>query len=115
MPKYLSGNCDVYMNVVERFEKYIRLGVLAYGDKLPSVRTVAEDMGINPNTVQRAYVHLEEMNLVRAVPKKGVYVIYGEAKNSDPVFDAIATLKGSGISKEKLLKIVSEVYDNDQY
>ena len=115
MPKYLSGRRDVYMDVVARFEKYIRLGVLVNGDKLPSVRTVAEDMGINPNTVQRAYVRLEEMNLVSAVPKKGVYVIYGEAKKSDPVFDAIASLKEAGISKKKLLKIVSEVYDNDQY
>lgn len=114
MPKYLSGKRDVYLDVVDRFERYIRLGVLENGEKLPSVRAVAEDMGINPNTVQKAYSILEEKKLVNPVPKKGVYVIYGEAKAPDHVFDAIMALKKLGISKEKLLQTVSEVYDNDQ-
>ncbi|MBR3750386.1 MAG: GntR family transcriptional regulator [Clostridia bacterium] len=115
MPKYLSGRRDVYMDVVERFERYIRLGILVNGDKLPSVRAVAEDMGINPNTVQKAYVYLESKNLLRAVPKKGVYVIYGEEKSTNDVYEAVYTIRKSGVDKKVLLEVVEEVYKDALY
>ncbi|MBR6784114.1 MAG: GntR family transcriptional regulator [Clostridia bacterium] len=52
MPKGLTGKRDVYIEVAERYEKYIRIGVLRDGDKLPSVRVAANELGVNPNTVQ---------------------------------------------------------------
>ncbi len=116
MPKFFTGTRDVYLEVADRYEKYIRLGVLADGDKLPSVRTVAEDMGVNPNTVQKAYSHLEKLGLVISLPKKGVFVNTGEAKPSvsRSAVNAITGLKNSGVSKQELLEIISEVYDHDQ-
>ena len=117
MPKFFTGKRDIYLEVADRYEKYIRLGVLVDGDKLPSVRTVAEDMGVNPNTVQRAYAHLEELGLVISLPKKGVFVNNGgnTAAASPSAVNAITELKNSGISKQELLKIISEVYDHDQH
>ena len=58
MPLGFTGKRDVYLEVAERYEKYIKLGVLRDGDKLPSVRTAAGELGVNPNTVQKAYQHL---------------------------------------------------------
>ena len=116
MPKFFTGKREVYLEVADRYEKYIRLGVLTNGDKLPSVRAVAEDMGVNPNTVQKAYSHLEELGLVVTVPKKGVFVSVNTKKpQPDPyTLNTLLTLKASGVTEQELLQIISEVYSNDQ-
>ena len=73
-----SGRQDVYIEIAEKITQYIRAGVYRAGDKLPSVRQAAGEMGVNPNTVARAYALLEERGLVHALPKKGAYVSEGE-------------------------------------
>ena len=69
-----SGKQDVYLEIAKYYEKHILLGVLRVGDKLPSVRIAAGELGVNPNTVARAYTKLEEMGYIRALPKKGAFV-----------------------------------------
>ena len=76
MQNIFSGKSDVFVEVAERYENFIRLGILKDGDKLPSVRTAAGELGVNPNTVQKAYTLLEEKGLIRALPKKGAFVTY---------------------------------------
>ncbi len=112
------GKRDVYLSVAERYEEYIRLGVLREGEKLPSVRTVAGEIGVNPNTVQKAYSLLEEKGLIISMPKKGAFVVYKNDlfKSSDRVQQAMASilkLKQDGISEKEILSIVKEVYGND--
>ena len=116
MPKFFSGKREVYLEVADRYERYIKLGVLSEGDKLPSVRAVAEDMGVNPNTVQKAYSRLEELGLVVTVPKKGVFVSVDTKKpQPDPhALNNVLALKASGVTEQELLQIISEVYSNDQ-
>lgn len=65
---------DVYMRIKHHFEHIIKQGGYLPGEALPSVRQVALDMGVNPNTVQKAYQILAEENLVTILPKKGVFV-----------------------------------------
>ena len=69
-----SGKREIYLEVAEKYESYIRIGILSPGEKLPSVRAAAQEMGINPNTMARAYSYLEERGLIYTLPKKGVYV-----------------------------------------
>jgi GntR family transcriptional regulator len=78
MPIQLSGKQDVYIEVANRYKEYIELGIIKKGEKLPSVRTAACELGINPNTVAKAYSLLEEEGYLCSLPKKGVYVIYDE-------------------------------------
>jgi GntR family transcriptional regulator len=120
MPKGLFGKRDVYIEVAEKYENYIRLGVLRDGDKLPSVRTAAAELGVNPNTVQKAYVLLEEKGLICSLPKKGAFVTYsGDASGN--IFDtrranAVKTvheLKEQGITLDELNEIIREVFSND--
>lgn len=116
MAKMFSGKQDVYLEIAERYAQYIRLGVLREGDKLPSVRVAAGDLGVNPNTVQRAYTHLEEQGFIHLLPKKGAYVTAAgqETVGSDPtVVDVVLQLKQKGITKEVLLQAVKEVYSDD--
>lgn len=66
-----SGKKNVYEQIVEEYTKYIRTGALRTGEALPSCRRLAEQLGINPNTVQRAWAELERRGLIVAIPKKG--------------------------------------------
>jgi GntR family transcriptional regulator len=113
---YFSGKRDVYIEIAQRYIEFIRLGVLKEGDRLPSVRVAAGDLGVNPNTVQRAYAYLEELGMIRLLPKKGAYVtgnIRQETAQNTEALNAIAALKKSGIDKAAVLLAVEEVYCND--
>ncbi len=116
VPILFSGKQDVYLAVAEKYERFILLGILKDGDKLPSVREVAGELGVNPNTVARAYCHLEQKGLVTLLPKKGAYVSYKtEKKTSAPkeIVDVLLSLCERGYKKEDIINAISEVYGND--
>lgn len=119
MPRMFSGKRDVYLEIAERYARYIQLGILKDGDKLPSVRVAASELGVNPNTVQKAYTHLEEQGLICSLPKKGVFVTYAAQDGGAPaarraVLDALAALKAQGIRKAEIAMILEEVYADDR-
>lgn len=64
----------IFEQIVEQVGKYITLGVLKPGDQLPTVRTLAKELGINPNTVAKAYKICEERNLIYSELGKGYFV-----------------------------------------
>lgn len=114
-----SGNQDIYLEIAERYKEYIRLGVIRNGEKLPSVRQAAGELSVNPNTIARAYAKLEEDGYICSLPKKGVYVTYGDdgSKNTggadeekNAYISLIYTLRDSGVSRETVLKWIEEVY-----
>jgi GntR family transcriptional regulator len=118
MARAFLAKRDVYLEIAERYEKYITLGVLKVGDRLPSVRVAAGELGVNPNTVQRAYTLLEERGFIHTIPKKGVFVTFGEegADNDElrcEAVGAIVRLKEMGATREELSRIIEEVYAND--
>lgn len=64
----------LYEQVVDGFRKLIVAGVLAPDDKLPSVRSLASELAINPNTIQRAYRELEVLGYTYSAAGKGSFV-----------------------------------------
>lgn len=117
MAKIFSTKRDVYLEIAARYEKYIRLGVIKHGEKLPSVRTAAGELGVNPNTVQRAYVLLEEQGFIRSMPKKGAFVIFDQGgetnRTNSKLIRTISDLKDEGVSKNDIISAIKEVYGND--
>ena len=118
MAKAFSTKRDVYLEIAARYEKYIILGVIKPGEKLPSVRVAAGDLGVNPNTVQRAYSLLEEKGFIRSMPKKGAYVIYkrGHTQTDESrgeLTRILMKLKDKGFSKSDISSVLEEVYQND--
>ena len=61
---------SVYLKIVNDFKRKIDLGLYGEGEQLPSCRDLAFKMGINPNTVQRAYTVLEEGGFIFTQPKR---------------------------------------------
>lgn len=107
-----SGKQDVYLEVAARFKEYIKLGIYKNGDKLPSVREAAGELGVNPNTIARAYATLEKEGLVCSLPKKGAFVTQGKSDTqSQPDKRAvISALRDMGIEKQTLIDWIEEVY-----
>src|SRR3954449_11563516 len=63
-----------YLQIVQQVRQAIRLGLLAPGDQLPTVKEVVAHLAINPNTVLKAYRELEHEGLVAARPGVGTFV-----------------------------------------
>ena len=63
----------LYDQLCESVERMAACGVLTQGCRLPSVRVLAEELAINPNTVQKAYRMLERNGIIQTVPGKGSF------------------------------------------
>ena len=110
-----TSKTEIYRQIKNQMIRFIETGVLRSGERIPSVRSLASELGINPNTVQKAYMELEKEGWVYNIPKKGVYV-QGRpkgAKPSDPVKEALQKWKDQGLSKEALLERIEEVYEEE--
>ena len=69
----------IYEQIRDGLQKLILTGVFAPGEKLPSVRELAQELAINPNTIQRAYRELEQGGFIDSVPGKGNFAALKDA------------------------------------
>ncbi len=109
----LRGKEPIFVQIKNQIINYIELGILKKDERLPSVRVLAEELGINPNTVQKAYSDLESDGYVYMMNKKGVYVSDRESRNTEnhrELLIMINKIKNMNISKEELLETIKEVY-----
>ena len=98
----------IYAQLISGFQEQITTGILQAGDKLPSVRELAGQLAINPNTIQRAYRELEQGGWIATVAGKGCFVCeipQKEEKDLLTQFDKVVeALLGSGMTREELVK-----------
>ena len=99
----------IYSQIVDGFREQITAGVLLPGEKLPSVRDLATELAINPNTIQRAYRQLETEGWISSIQGKGCFVTGApdaharEQQRLLREFDyLVQALERCGISREEL-------------
>jgi GntR family transcriptional regulator len=68
-----SSGFPVYLQIEGQVKQALAAGALRQGDALPSVRRMAAQLRVNPNTVAKAYQNLEREGVIRAVPGGGTY------------------------------------------
>ncbi len=73
----------IYEQICEGYKKLILKGVLAPGEQMPSVRSLAMELSANPNTVQKAYSELERQGFIYTVKGKGNYVRFDSSLVED--------------------------------
>ena len=102
----------IYTQIIDGFKEQISTGVLQSGDKLPSVRELAAELAINPNTIQRAYAELESEGYVVSVTGKGSFVAEGDTQNTarkaeltGKVRPILEELRNLGMTREELLQL----------
>ena len=90
----------IYEQVKDGFRRLVITGVLSPGDRIPSVRELAGQLAINPNTIQRAYRELEQEGYIYSVPGKGSFA--GEHREVDETRKAALLQKLDEIVAELL-------------
>lgn len=96
----------IYEQVIDKFKHLILSGALKEGDSMPSVRSLASSLSINPNTIQRAYARLEQDGWIYTVSGKGSFVSSKDSVLSDQQKDWWNKLKE--MIKEGLLLSISK-------
>ena len=93
----------IFIQIANYYEKLIKVGVFPYDSSLPSVREVALEYLVNPNTVQRAFTKLVEDHLILNIPKKGYFVCYKANQDSSKhLEEQLNELLHSGYSIEDI-------------
>ncbi len=107
----------IYEQIVEKFQTLILNGALPPESKLPSVRKLALDLSINPNTIQRAYAQLEQQGLVYPVKGRGSFVspnLETAARKQEMYYqelrECVRKGKTCGVTEEELLEHVKDYY-----
>ena len=113
----ITNKQSIYLEIADKIESFIRLGVFKENEKLPSCRKLGMELNVNPNTIERAYSLLEERNVVYIIPKKGIFVC---PKNEDHIFleevtNTLMHIKEAGMQREELLQLVEQVYSEEEY
>lgn len=109
------SNEPIYLQIVAIMRGRIAAGIYSPGDKLPSVREMALDAGVNPNTMQRALAALEQEGLVHAQRTAGRFVtedadalaLVRQTLAQGEVDRLISRLLKLGFNKEGILKMVA--------
>jgi GntR family transcriptional regulator len=110
----------IYQQLVRQITHAITTGALKPGDRLPTLRQLAADLVINPNTVGRAYRDLEVAGLIEGGPRRGTFVTFAPPRlvkaerrsRLRPHLDAlIAEARVLGFSENELKALLDEALD----
>ena len=111
----------IYEQIVEKFRHLILSGALPPGSRMPSVRQLAMDLSINPNTIQRAYNQLEQEGLIYPVKGKGNFIADSECVRKisrKSYLEEMKTLvqkgRDMGFVEEELTYIIRDCYKEER-
>ncbi|HEY4390628.1 MAG TPA: GntR family transcriptional regulator [Paenibacillus sp.] len=114
-----DNNLPIYLQIMNYIKKEIVTGKLNAGDKIPSVRELAAELQINPNTVQRTFQELEREEVVETRRGLGRYVTSEEAKimtikkemAGDLLNHFISGMQELGFTNKDIASIVAEAVE----
>ena len=108
----------LYEQLVEQLRRQIILGGMEAGAAMPSVRQLATELGINPNTIQKAYRRMEEEGMILSIPGKGSFVsddladmLTKQRENQrSKARQMLQACRETGLTKEEITQMVEEIY-----
>jgi GntR family transcriptional regulator len=106
----------IFEQIVEKYENLILHGAIEPDSQMPSIRKLAMELSLNPNTVQKAYAELERRGYTYTVLGKGVFVNYDskqKSKKKEQLLSSICKLvqeaKELGISSEEIFASIEQL------
>jgi GntR family transcriptional regulator len=111
----------IYLQVIEQVKRSVAVGVLAAGEQLPTVKQLALDLTINPNTVAKAYRELERDGVIETAPGRGSFIrTNGMAETTkaaatdvarDALTSAIREAKSVGLNADEIRGLANAAID----
>ncbi|PAY22161.1 GntR family transcriptional regulator [Dietzia natronolimnaea] len=113
----------IWVQLVEEFSRRIVIGEWAAGARMPGVRELASDLGVNPNTAQRALAELERLELCRSERASGRYVTSDDARidevradlASGAAHEFIRRVRGLGMTQDKARELLDKRWDDHDH
>ncbi len=112
-----KSRLPIYEQLYKSITRMAALGALDEGEPLPSVRALAQELGVNPNTVQKAYQMLEHDGIISSVPGKGSFISQGGSALSqqreialEKLEEAAKAAADCGIPKDEAMEHVNNQY-----
>lgn len=112
-----QSKLPLYEQIAQRFQTLILKGVLPPDTQMPSVRSLAVELSINPNTIQKAYAFLEQQGYIYPVRGRGNFVSDNSAliqKKKDSLLEEMRRLitsgKELGVQREEYVQVIYQVY-----
>jgi len=111
-----NASQPIYKQIIDDFKKKLIRGELKEGDKIPSQRDYAEQVRVNPNTVQRAYREMESMNMVETLRGQGTFISISADRLEEIKMEMavnlvdyyISEMESLGYSQEDIFKILKQ-------
>lgn len=111
-----NASQPIYKQIIDDFKKKLIRSELKEGDKIPSQREYAEQVRVNPNTVQRAYREMESMNMVETLRGQGTYISISADRLEEIKMEMavnlidyfISEMASLGYSREDMFKILEQ-------
>lgn len=117
----IRSRVPIYEQLVKNITDLITSGALSPDEQLPSVRSLARDIGINPNTVQKAYQDLENKGLIYQAAGRGSFIAPGDALTQAVIEGKLKALNApikeaayAGIKKVTVMELVDQIYSEEQ-
>ncbi len=111
----------IYEQITEKLSELMIRGILSENSALPSVRNLAAELSINPNTVQRAYIELEREGYIYSVKGKGSFVSPIDKLKAKKLDELNLTLRTdierariAGVREEELIQTVRDIYSKGE-
>ena len=106
----------LYEQIVDKFQMLILSGAMETNSRMPSVRSLAVELSINPNTIQRAYSELERNGFLYTVKGKGNYVAYSDSLKDvrkQEILEKLRDLKKEALSMGMTVKELTEFLEQE--
>ena len=106
----------LYEQIVDKFQMLILSGALEPNSRMPSVRSLAVELSINPNTIQRAYSELERTGFLYTAKGKGNYVAYSDSLKDvrkQEILEKLRDLKKEALSMGMTVKELTEFLEQE--
>ena len=111
-----QSRLPIYEQLYKSIIKMASLGVMEPNEKLPSVRVLGQQLGVNPNTVQKAYQMLERDRIIYSIPGKGSFISPDlssvDVKKSEALEKVALAVKEAidhGVEKHELLQYIEQL------
>jgi len=117
-----KNGIPIYLQIIDQIKRQIVSGELAPGSRIPAVRDLAQEAGVNPNTMQRALTQLEQEGLLYTQRTSGRFVTQEEEimkqtrmqLSDEYIAELFKHLQQLGLSRDDIVEAVSEWRDNSK-
>lgn len=111
-----QSRVPIYEQIIKEIERYVALGLLKPEQQIPSIRELAGSLGINPNTVKKAYSILEQKGTIVTLSTKGTFISIKTDKIIEntinerilEIKEKIKEIEKLGISKDEIIKRITK-------